>query len=228
MFERYRFSTPYAEDLDLGIRLIRGGEKAAFLYRTRVLHSHNRPAYYFLKRGYVDARFTAALIPETAFPVIHNPEHAFVDIAGLWARLHPVLSALEKRELPLALPVLMDQVKQGLMDGTHQPVQNGRQIDSQLDGFIRELGPYDATIYRPAENMVLPHVLQHLDQLQGFLSQASTQLDEDVVSQIRTALPKIFALHAGSHLAYLYLEQGRKTAKNAEIDAIDKELTAGV
>ncbi len=54
VFREYKYRLNYAEDLDLGIRLIKDGKKIAFLGSTKIIHSHNRSAYYFLKRGYVD------------------------------------------------------------------------------------------------------------------------------------------------------------------------------
>src|SRR5262249_22648680 len=49
VFLDYKFRGDYAEDIDLGLRLIRDGHKLALLGSTHVIHSHNRPAYYHLK-----------------------------------------------------------------------------------------------------------------------------------------------------------------------------------
>ena len=53
-FLKYRYSKGYAEDLELGIRLTKDGYKIAQLFSTGVVHSHNRPSSYYLKRAYVD------------------------------------------------------------------------------------------------------------------------------------------------------------------------------
>lgn len=45
----------YAEDLDLGIRLLKAGYKLGILSSVCVVHSHNRPAIYNFKRAIVDA-----------------------------------------------------------------------------------------------------------------------------------------------------------------------------
>lgn len=45
----------YAEDLDLGIRLLRAGYRLGILSSVCVVHSHNRPALYNFKRAIVDA-----------------------------------------------------------------------------------------------------------------------------------------------------------------------------
>lgn len=45
----------YAEDLDLGIRLLKAGYELGILSSVCVVHSHNRPAIYNFKRAIVDA-----------------------------------------------------------------------------------------------------------------------------------------------------------------------------
>jgi glycosyltransferase involved in cell wall biosynthesis len=54
VFDSYRFSSGYGEDLDLGVRLLTDNHILLFQSSNGVIHSHNRPAIYFLKRGYVD------------------------------------------------------------------------------------------------------------------------------------------------------------------------------
>ena len=44
----------YAEDLDLGVRLLQTGYKLGILSSISVVHSHNRPAIYNFKRAIVD------------------------------------------------------------------------------------------------------------------------------------------------------------------------------
>ena len=67
-FSRYRYRGNYAEDLDLGIRLIKDGWRVAMLSSVKVVHSHNRPAYYYLKRSFVDVVFLVGLFDDFAYP----------------------------------------------------------------------------------------------------------------------------------------------------------------
>jgi glycosyltransferase involved in cell wall biosynthesis len=53
-FDAYRFRAGYAEDFDLGLRLLKDNHTLLFQSNNAIIHSHNRPAMYFLKRGYVD------------------------------------------------------------------------------------------------------------------------------------------------------------------------------
>ncbi len=54
VFDKYQYRGVYKEDLDLGIRLIENGYSIARFASIDVIHSHNRKAFYFLKRAIVD------------------------------------------------------------------------------------------------------------------------------------------------------------------------------
>ena len=54
VFLNYKYRGTYAEDLDLGLRLIKSGYHLALLSNTTVIHSHSRPAFYYLKRYFID------------------------------------------------------------------------------------------------------------------------------------------------------------------------------
>lgn len=54
IFSIYKYRYNFAEDLDLGIRLIKDGYKIKYI-STPVIHGHNRDVDYYLKRGLVEA-----------------------------------------------------------------------------------------------------------------------------------------------------------------------------
>ena len=64
IFEQFRYRGDYAEDLDLGIRLIRAGYRLALLSSVQVIHSHTRPAIYHLKRSLVDVSTLQKILPD--------------------------------------------------------------------------------------------------------------------------------------------------------------------
>jgi glycosyltransferase involved in cell wall biosynthesis len=68
LFLSYGYRGDYAEDLGLGIRLIEDGHQVAMLASVKVVHSHNRPAYYYLKRSFVDVIFLVGM-----FDDFHSP-----------------------------------------------------------------------------------------------------------------------------------------------------------
>ncbi len=72
IFTRYQYQGDYAEDLDLGIRLLQDGYEIALLSSVRVIHSHNRPCGYYLRRAIVDHRTLAGFFQD--FPVANRTD----------------------------------------------------------------------------------------------------------------------------------------------------------
>lgn len=228
IFQRYWYAGDYAEDLQLGIRLIRDRHKIAFLYRTRVLHSHNRPPFYFLKRGYVDARNLPKVLPEFTLPEIRDSQRLFTDISSLHQRLNSIGSQLLGSPLPVSVPDFMARLKSALLAADVAPSHNGS-VDPALDDFVRHLAASDTvSAYQPNRNMIVPHLMQHFALLQEFLCGVYPQIDEILASDVRTCVTKIFALHSGTHLAYLYLAQSAGDHAIPVVRDLDRQLVQGV
>lgn len=63
IFYRFKFNTvAYAEDLDLGLRLISQGYKMAFFSTIGVVHSHTRTPDYYFRRSFVDVKHLIQLL----------------------------------------------------------------------------------------------------------------------------------------------------------------------
>lgn len=56
VFRQFRYENDYAEDLNLGMRLLQAGFKVARLGSVQTIHYHDRDADYYLKRNYVEIR----------------------------------------------------------------------------------------------------------------------------------------------------------------------------
>jgi O-antigen biosynthesis protein len=224
-FEKYRYAGDYAEDLELGIRLIRDGHKIAFLYSTRVLHSHNRPAFYFLKRGYVDVKNLARVMPGFTCPEIRDEARVFEDMATLYGRLTSLPLELANRAGRVCVAEYMTNLRRVI--GSSNGSQHAQSADPTLDQFISSRAPSQA-VYKPRTNMIVPHVMQHLDLLEQFLSRIEEDVDEPLATAIQECLIKIFALHSGTHLGYLYLSQSSAAPPLSSIKQLDRELVLGV
>lgn len=64
LFDKYQYRYDYAEDLDLGTRLLKGGYRIKLLSGVRTVHGHDRPAGYYFKRGFVEARSLKKILKE--------------------------------------------------------------------------------------------------------------------------------------------------------------------
>jgi len=56
VFHKFLYRFNYAEDLDMGLRLLKAGHSLKLLSKTEVLHGHRRDEGYYLKRGFVETK----------------------------------------------------------------------------------------------------------------------------------------------------------------------------
>ena len=64
VFKNYRYRYDFAEDLDLGIRLLKEGHKIALLGSTYIIHGHNRDEEYYFKRWYCEKKALDKILDE--------------------------------------------------------------------------------------------------------------------------------------------------------------------
>lgn len=100
VFRAFAYRGNYAEDLDLGLRLIKKGYRLALLSSAPVIHSHNRTAYYHLKRCLVDATTLPRLLPGLPVERI-SADTAVNRILGMTAAVwHYVTALAEAQDVP--------------------------------------------------------------------------------------------------------------------------------
>ena len=235
IFMNYKYRFDYAEDLDLGLRLIKDGHKIGLLGQTKVIHSHERPPYYHLKRGFVDNLFMHQFFDDYAVPKL--------------------LAENIERDLVYTYSVLTN-----LINNTLANVQSSRTLDelsmltySELDRAI--LRPYDYLVYLEkceyvdekthqfVERMFESYLnLSHrpmyngdgslLHALRGFAEVIFEYMyltyeivDEELLQEFKWTLMKSYAIQLGTHLSHCYV--GSETNQE-RLSAIHKELTKGV
>ncbi len=203
-FQAYRYEGRYAEDLMLGVRMIRDGHKLAMLNSVQVIHSHNRPAHYHLKRTFVDVLFLIDNFPDFLVPYADNVTGAlaagaaleelvrhwgpgFGQDAGesLWA-LSGRVRRLPLRELKVpgpevdfGLPALKDWIAEAIAAETH-------------------LGRPDAEVLRTMFADKLESIADYAGGIYG-------GTDDHVGQEIASAARKTLASTIGAQLAFLYL-----------------------
>jgi len=234
IFNQYRFRTKYAEDLDLGIRLIKNKHKIGFLYHTRVLHSHNRSAYYFLKRSYVDTKFLKELFDDFEYPSIDNIRKVYQEILSLYFRTRQITFDLATRKSP------EKETISNLFDGIHamylsdhikMEVPESEAPDREMEDFIRALAVYlnnQEIVYEYKKDMLLTNFLHHLRMLQAYVSQSMEYVGEPLMRDLIPALYKLTALQSGAYIGHLYLTLSRRAETEWALSALDKILVSDV
>jgi glycosyltransferase involved in cell wall biosynthesis len=231
VFEIYRYHAPYAEDLDLGVRLIRDGHRLGFLHRTRVLHSHTRSSYYFLKRGYVDARFLVEVFPNSVFPEVEDQGKLYREILACCNRLNQIARRLPSLRFPLPTKDLMELFLKMFSAPQDEAASAWESVNPELLEFMQRLSEHCQPMSSRSAvqaNMIAPHIVNHFALLQNWLCGIYDVADRAFASDVVSALEKILALHAGTHLAYLYLTSRSRGKLDEPLIALDRTMTAGV
>jgi glycosyltransferase involved in cell wall biosynthesis len=231
IFNQYKYKTKFAEDLDLGIRLIKDGHRIGFLYSTRILHSHNRPAYYFLKRAYVDSKFLNEVFSEFQFPAIKDQSRLFRDIAAIYYGTDSIARELISGVSPEEVSHLFQRIESLYSKDQNQRINlEAIAPNDDFSDFVRflALSVEEKSIrYRSKDNMLLPHFLQHLGVLKAYIAESRQEIDATLRGDLVNALYKILALDVGSHLAYLYLTLYDQNPSDFWV-LLDRKLISGI
>ena len=232
-FEIYKFRLNYAEDLDLGIRLIKDGHKLAFLGSTRIIHSHNRPSWYFLKRGYVDNRFLTGVFPDFEIPrivvsdFVPDISFCYAFLGSFLTKLNTLTSDPVPNKFDAVLKELMDTLPRSEYPG-EVPVlgENYLDLTSQkfIEGLIKAEGMHKAG--RKYDGFLIYAFSGYLNITSNYLKNTFETIDETLLLDIKNCICKSFAIVVGAHLAYCY--QNRDGKESLDMDSLNKTLMEGV
>ena len=235
VFARYEYKNDYGEDLDLGLRLIRDGYSLAFLGLTRIIHSHNRPAYYYLKRAYVENLFVRNIFPD--YPVVSRDFNQIVlDIVFA----HQAIAALIAQEawglpLPCRTVEFAHRAREKFENAltANAPVRPGALDDSLLDpafsNFLKRIideDCFDKTYANSAEGILGQGIIDFVRLVLAYMEQTYEFVDGDIAEEFRSSVSKGFAYQCGAHFAGCFLKY--RATGNWRLERIHEELSSGV
>ncbi len=195
-FDKYLFDSDYAEDLDLGLRLLDDGHTILLQSSNAVIHSHNRPAGYFLKRSYIDTSslWNMLKITKNDIPVEHVTGAACCLYAALKACLTTLRSREDVRERPyLFLHLLSDSLRNSI--NAFNPSWRSLRGDALLDDFFGKVEPYH---HKEIIGGMYTNLMNNFLSFSKFVtSYASMQdIEEDFLGTVY----KLFSVTAGNYL----------------------------
>lgn len=236
VFMKYRYRNDYAEDLDLGLRLIRDGYKLSLLGSTRVIHSHNRSPYYHIRRGFVDKTIIASILPDEP-STLREANYLFRDILFGFRVLDKIVhEELRKIALPASPQVVFDcvreNIKQAIRKGDlpgYGPSEN-EYLDEKFSAFLKNLemkvSAANGNPQKVKNSLVLNSMNGFLGMSFEYMTNIYEQIDETVLEEFSGCLYKIGAFLCGIHLGTSYLSSSEKS--KSSIEMLHSELTAGV
>lgn len=237
-FMRYRYQGDYAEDLDLGMRLIKDGYRVAMLASVKVIHSHNRPAYYYLKRTFVDVIFLVGLFKDFTYPRCESAVGLLAGMVSTAAHVSAWLDALQDaphaRPLGEEISAWVHASRPLLADLQPQaPVALG---DERLDAFLLQVARQylgaDVVLDNAARQEArrfADSFLARLEHFNQFATAVYGPQDSLLRHELRDVVRKTFAATAGGALGFFYLDrQGQGGPEEHMAVAFHRELKAGV
>lgn len=233
VFNKYHYRLDYAEDLDLGIRLIMDGYKIAFLGSVRIIHSHNRLPYYFLKRGYVDNQFLSDLFDDFVIPKIYMPN--FVpDIAFTYAFLNRLISHINNLPKPLT-PEMCESKVNELFAQRYEyefpgelPIITEQYLDGKAKEFLEDLIKTSGFQYagRKYDGFLTMTFLGNVSVIFSYLKNTYETIDDSLLTEIKECFFKAFSIVVGIHLAYC--NKNRTGNELQDMDKMHKTLMEDV
>lgn len=238
-FQEFRYRGNYAEDLDLGIRLIRSGRRVAMLASVKVIHSHNRPAFYYLKRSFVDVVFLVGLFDDFTFPRCESLPGLIVGIEATARHISKWLTGLKADRTPTALGSqleawIAESRRNFSVSKMDEPISLG---EERLDAYVATM----SMKYLGAETVALDALardearrfndsfLARLEHFHGFANEVYGVQDSLLRSELGAVVIKTFSAAAGSALAFYCLKQTAPADGGFDAASIIRdELTAGV
>ncbi|RAK59321.1 hypothetical protein DJ021_05630 [Phenylobacterium hankyongense] len=228
-FQAYRYEGRYAEDLVLGIRLIRDGLRTGMLSSVRVIHSHNRPPAYHLKRSFVDLIFLLEVFPD--FPLPPPPAIGAVVTAarafdGLLRDWRPAAGA----PAGAAVRSLAEAARRGpvrVLSKAAAPDLGFAPLGPWLTHWLEQVDPdYDLADLEPVREMFvgrLRHMATYVDGVYDVL-------DDHLAVDLTAAAHKTLAATIGAMLAVFYLAEAGSAsgARRAALDELRRIMLAGI
>jgi glycosyltransferase involved in cell wall biosynthesis len=217
LFLRYRHRGEYAEDLDLGLRLIDDGYRLAFLTAPRIRHSHNRPAWYHLKRSYVEHIALFEMLP--GYPAA--PGSAAAAAAAMVSSCDALDALARGLGAARTARELRDAVSAGLRAASPADPPSPDPLDVRTRAFVNGLRSGAAH-----DGSRLEAVASVADMICDYLDQHAVAVDGGVLAEFKAALYKGWALHCGVWLASVYW-RGPEAVRES-LRGMHEQLTSGV
>lgn len=221
IFDDFKFKkVDFAEDIELGIRLIESGYKLGFLYSVGVIHSHNRNSDYIMSRYYVDSKSLAKMFDNAPFIKEQDVDLVLNAILSLYDSLKWSIHTISpKYENDTKMDSFFFALKDSIGKGVNRHTSNEKgekPLDDLLSHFeeICNIKPLDTNFLRDTYFFLL-------DSFHEYLKSVGQSYE---VTELVRSLYNLFAVCCGSYLGNLYSYR----FSNDKMQQIDTLLRRGV
>jgi hypothetical protein len=217
----------FAEDLDWGVRVLQAGNKIAYEPAAAVVHSHERPALYHLRRQYVSGKLVPRILrcPIVTTPAANDRQlfgliNSFVQEAfGLVVLVHQLIGCISADEW-------RHWVKHLESTGLPYSTKKAQKIKSMNQTLRKWLG---FTSHLPSSSNMTEmrnHPMRaHFYFLVREVTQAAPTLNASLLCQV---IVHCLARTIGGFLGAYYLWSEHQGQLSPDLEALDRVLSLGV
>ncbi|MDD1711070.1 MAG: glycosyltransferase [Methanoregulaceae archaeon] len=233
VFSDFRFLTDYAEDLDIGVRLLKAGHTLAFVHSSAVIHSHNRTAAYFFRRSYADSFTLTTVFPHDGsfIPENRSPEEILGGIFTLYQIFTAAVKILKEQFIAELSEEMTQQIKFLMKSGMTRTNATDEEVlpgDPSMDSLFFQLQkkvPFTLSSY--PDTRLLKLFFNNLDTFRDFRKRCGNPPQDP--AEIEAALYKLFAAASGITLGgYLALLRDGNSVHTTSLETIRTSLTEGI
>jgi len=207
----------YGEDLDVAKRLIESGYGLGYLFSTGVIHSHTRPANYFVKRFYTDTVFLYRVFKDMP----SKPFYADIPLSILLSSLVSFGRKLAISSASISTIYLKDfEYNSTLKKKIDKPMTNLLSLEFLEDlglNFIRKNEKPNLKIEQEVSNLFKSIKIDAEEFMNGYFSAPMSQ------AQATDVIDKIFAICATNMMAVYQISQANQ--KSPELLKLHSLLT---
>ena len=236
LFLEYRFRSglAYAEDLELGIRLVRDGHKIGQLFSNGVIHSHNRPPSYYLRRAYVEAKTLPELLGSDSRELATDGVQSLDGVLDLILDLHDLVcfavDEIKRTDLSdKTVPEVFERIRKNLTLGKRVSA-NAAGASEDLSGCLTRVVSiaHHSRGRHQDFNPIIEAYATSLENLEKWLLGSHHSL-LGMAEQLAESLHKLMAVQAGTFLGR-YSARSRLLENRVEegLAQLDKFLSMGV
>ena len=215
VFEQYKYEGDFAEDLRLGLQLIKAGYAIAQLGSVKVKHTHRRPCGYWMKRVYVDSRTLYKIFPDMERPQLTERQVA----AGIINGYGDVCNLIKNVDESLADGMDVKGVCEELNRIAEIPVgkrtlEFGRGFSDEFsDAIIRKIAEASKEESDQQETLSVQVCAYIKNNLIPYLNAHDEKVDK---KEIIETIFKTFAAEVGARLAVHSIENINELTRLAE------------
>ncbi len=215
----------YAEDLDLGIRLLRSGHKLGLLASISVVHSHNRPALYNFKRAIVDGVNIAGLFEDfrldalTAKEAMNRIFTAAVANRAFVSVLSEDLPDMEPSEFAEYVRTAYNSIilsLKAVKDMETLLLAAGEDLDDSVRGFLTELWADYGSGCRFDGGLAAMQGRYLMHTVCPYLESVNRNIDCELRTELCRLVWQYFGQSAGYCVAAAFLHEGSTNPKITE------------